>query len=157
TSVRSTPGPGPEVSIITAFRDAGAFLKEAIESVLGQTFSNWELILVDDGSVDVSTETALQYAQSWPEKIRYLEHTNHSNRGLAASRNLGLRNASAKFVGIIDGDDVWLPTKLADQLAMLRAFPTAGFLFGCTGYWNGSSRDASQDSLAVPNIRIDRL
>ena len=83
----------PLVSVVIIFLNPGEFLSEAIESVFAQTYGNWELLLVDDGSTDSSTDVALQYAARYPERTRYLEHKGHQNRGMSASRNLGIRNA----------------------------------------------------------------
>lgn len=83
----------PLVSVITIFLNAGKFIQEAIESVFAQTYGKWELLLVDDGSTDGSTEIALGYAKQYPKRVRYLEHNGHRNRGMSASRNLGISDA----------------------------------------------------------------
>ncbi len=123
------------VSVIVIFLDEERFLEEAIESVLAQTYENWELLLVDDGSTDASTEIAKAYAASWPEKVFYIEHPDHSNRGMSASRNLGIDRARGEFVAFLDGDDVWLPEKLEQQVTILRSQPTAAMLYGRSQYW----------------------
>src|ERR1700691_6786421 len=105
----------PFVSIITPFYNTERFLQEAIESVLAQTYSNWELLLVDDGSTDGSTAIAHRYADRAPAKIRYLAHPGRENRGLSASRNLGIAGAGGEFLALLDADDVWLPQKLEQQ------------------------------------------
>ncbi len=81
----------PLVSAIINFLNEERFLQEAIESVFSQSFDDWELLLVDDGSTDGSTRIALRYAEQNPRKVRYLEHEDHRNRGMSASRNLGVR------------------------------------------------------------------
>src|SRR5258706_2880162 len=78
------------VSVVVIFLNAERFISEAVESVVAQTYGNWELLLVDDGSNDGSTEIARSYAAKFPDKIRYLEHHGHENRGMSASRNLGI-------------------------------------------------------------------
>ncbi|MDJ0799822.1 MAG: glycosyltransferase family 2 protein, partial [Calothrix sp. MO_167.B12] len=96
------------ISCIIIFFNAGEqFFIEAIESVFAQTYENWELLLVDDGSTDGSTEIALRYAQKYPEKVRYLEHKEHQNRGMSATRNLGIRHAKGEYITFLDADDVW--------------------------------------------------
>src|SRR5919109_4752706 len=92
----------PLVSIIIPFLNAEKFIQEAIESVFAQTYDNWELFMVDDGSTDASTEIARGYAQQNPEKVRYLEHLGHQNRGISASRNLGLSHAKGQYVAMLD-------------------------------------------------------
>ena len=102
----------PLVSCITIFFNAEKFFEEAIESVFVQTYKNWELLLVDDGSTDGSTTIARNYAEHYPEKVCYLEHEGHQNRGMSASRNLGIRHAKGDYVALLDADDIWLPQKL---------------------------------------------
>ena len=97
-----------------------AFIREAIESVLAQDFTDFELILVDDGSTDGSSALARGYAENFPGKISYLEHANHRNRGMSASRNLGIRHALGAYISFCDADDAWIPGKLSEQLAIFR-------------------------------------
>ena len=86
----------PRVSVITAFLDCEAFLAEAIESVIAQSFGNWELLLVDDGSGPAATAIAKSYAARYPGQIRYLEHPGHINRGISSSRLMaGARRIAA--------------------------------------------------------------
>ena len=63
--------------------------------------------------------------ESWPERIRLLRHTDHSNHGIAASRNVGIRNARGSYIAFIDQDDLWLPEKLTRQMEVLQRFPDA--------------------------------
>jgi glycosyltransferase involved in cell wall biosynthesis len=125
----------PLVSVIIIFLDAERFLEEAVESVLAQTYDAWELLLVDDGSTDGSRARALRYVALYPEKVRYLEHAGHGNRGMSASRNLGIRHATGQYVAWLDADDVWLPRKLERQVAILDAHPDAGMVYGPTEWW----------------------
>src|SRR4030095_6915955 len=108
------------VSVILIFLDAEPFIQEAIESVFAQTYDHWELLLVDDGSSDGSTAIARHYVEQCPENVRYFEHQGHQNRGMNASRNLGLRHARGKYIALLDADDVWLPVKLEQQVAILE-------------------------------------
>ena len=78
----------PQVSVIVGFFNDERFLPQAIESVLAQEFTDWELLLVDDGSTDGSTEFARSWVEQFPTKTRYLEHSGHQNRGISATRNL---------------------------------------------------------------------
>jgi glycosyltransferase involved in cell wall biosynthesis len=139
----------PVVSAITIFYNGARFLGEAIESVLAQTYDSWELLLVDDGSTDGSTELARGYAARHPDRIRYLEHPGHRNRGMSASRNLGLRQSQGALVSFLDSDDVWLPEKLARQRAILDAHPEAQITVGATRVWygwTGKPADAARDT-----------
>lgn len=125
----------PVVSVVLAFYNDERFLPEAIESVFAQTYTDWELILVDDGSSDGSSTIARDWAARHPDRVRYLTHAAHANRGPAATRNLGWRHARGPYVAILDSDDVWKPHKLAEQVEILHAEPAAGMVFGASLYW----------------------
>jgi glycosyltransferase involved in cell wall biosynthesis len=137
----------PRVSVVTIFLDAERFMEEAIQSVLDQTYESWELLLVDDGSTDGSTEIARRYAAAHP-KIRYLEHEGHRNLGMSASRNLGIDSARGEFIAFLDADDIYLPEKLERQVALLEAMPDVAMVYGPTlrwYSWTGEETDRQQD------------
>lgn len=125
----------PIVSAVLIFYNEEKFIAEAIESVLQQTFEAWELLLVDDGSTDASTELALRHARCHPERIKYLHHDRHENRGPSASRNLGAKNARGEYIAFLDGDDKWFSHKLAAQVAILDQNPDVGMVCGSSEYW----------------------
>lgn len=152
----------PLVSCIVIFFNAGEkFFIEAIESIFAQTYGHWELLLADDGSTDKSTEIALQYAQQYPEKVRYVEHEGHQNRGMSATRNLGIRHAKGEYIAFLDADDIWLPQKLEKQVAILEAQPEAGMVCGPTQYWyswTGNREDTLKDSMReIGSIEPNKL
>jgi glycosyltransferase involved in cell wall biosynthesis len=91
----------PLVSCVINFFNAEKFFQEAIESILAQTYNNGELLLVDDGSTDGSTAIAQKYAQNYPDKIFYLEHEHHQNKGTSAARNLGMKKAQGKYIAFL--------------------------------------------------------
>lgn len=135
--------PTPRVSAIIIFLNEARFLAEAIESVLAQTFPDWELLLVDDGSSDGSSDIARDYAARHSDRIRYLAHEGHANRGMSASRNLGLDHARGRYVGFLDGDDVWTARKLEEQTAVLDSQPRVGMVYGRTLLWHSWRGDSS--------------
>src|SRR5918998_1607143 len=138
----------PLVSCVIIFLNAERFIQEAIESVYAQTYDKWELLLVDDGSTDDSTQIALHYAEQYPEKVRYLNHPSHQNRGMSASRNLGISHAKGAYVAFLDADDVWLPNALQRQVAILGSNPEAGMVLGSAQYWyswTGRPEDNERD------------
>ena len=137
------------------FLNTGKFIQEAIESVLSQTYDNWEILLIDDGSTDRSTEIALRYVKQNPAKIRYLEHKNHRNSGITISSNLGIRNARGDYIALLDSDDVWLPQKLEEQVAILESQPEAGMVFGLSRYWSSwTGKPECEESDYIPDIGI---
>ncbi|HEX2190951.1 MAG TPA: glycosyltransferase family A protein [Longimicrobiaceae bacterium] len=148
-------GPTPRVSVVTIFLNAERFLAEAVESLFAQTCRDWELVLVDDGSTDGSTAIARDYAARFPDRVRYAEHPGHVNRGMSASRNLGIRLARGEYVALLDGDDVYLPRKLEHQVALLDAHPEVGMVYGATEYWyswTGRPEDAGRDRLRTRGL-----
>jgi glycosyltransferase involved in cell wall biosynthesis len=149
----------PLVSVVVIFHDEIRFLAEAIESVLAQSNPNWELFLVDDASSDGSSALAARYAESRLERVRYLEPA-HGPRGTSASRNLGVRHARGKYVAFLDGDDVWLPRKLEDQVAILEAHPEVALVYGRAEYWyswTGDPTDAERDFVRPPGVEADTV
>ncbi len=150
----------PLVTVITVFLNAERFLEEAIASVFAQSYGEWELLLVDDGSTDGSTAMALRYAQQHPYKVRYLQHAGHENRGISASQNLGIRNARGEFIAFLDSDDAWLAEKLERQISILESQPEAMMLYGQTDYWyswTGEVKDAKRDLIIEPGVRPNTL
>jgi glycosyltransferase involved in cell wall biosynthesis len=125
----------PVVSIVIIFLNADKFLSDAVDSVLAQTFDNWELFLVDDGSTDRSTAIARSYAERFPGKIHYLEHEGHVNKGMSASRNLGIAHAKGEFVALLDADDIWFPDKLHTQVAILTTHPEVAMVAAPAMNW----------------------
>jgi glycosyltransferase involved in cell wall biosynthesis len=148
------------VSCIIIFLNAEKFFEEAIESILAQTYKNWELLLADDGSTDSSTAIAQRYAQQYPDKVRYLEHEGHQNRGMSATRNLGIRHAKGEYIAFLDADDVWLPQKLEQQVAIMESQPEAGMVYGRSLYWNswtGNHEDSQRDFIQELGFPGDTL
>ena len=134
----------PEISVVMIFLNPGKFFREAIESVQAQTFTDWELLLVDDGSTDGSTALAQQFANAHPERIYYLSHPEHEHRGMSASRNLGLAHARGRFLALLDSDDVWHPDYLSAQFDVLAKWPTAAASFANTRIWFSWAGDLAE-------------
>ena len=102
------------VSIIMPNYNSASFIKETIDSVIAQTYQNWELILVDDCSTDNSLEIVRQFDDG-----RIKIYQNEVNSGAAVSRNYALRVAEGKWMAFLDSDDLWEPTKLEEQLSFM--------------------------------------
>ena len=114
----------PAVTVVMPAHDAADFIGEAIESVLAQTFTDWELVVVDDGSTDGTAEAVAAYDDP---RVRLLK-TEHS--GLpAVARNRGLAGSGSPCVAFLDADDLWRPSKLARQLTVLESRPEVGLVF----------------------------
>ena len=124
------------VSIIMPSYNTGGYIKNSIESVLAQTYENWELIIVDDCSTDDTDSIVGQFSD---KRIRYLK--NKKNSGAAISRNYALREAKGRWIAFLDSDDLWLPEKLEKQIAFME---NNGYSFSYTDYkirWNGKNED----------------
>jgi glycosyltransferase involved in cell wall biosynthesis len=146
----------PRVSVIIAFWNAEPFLQEAIDSVFAQTFTDWELLFIDDGSTDASRLTAQRARARARDRVRVLAHPGGANRGVPASRNVGMRHARGELIAFLDADDVWLPEKLAVQVAALDRTPSAGFVYATAQWWHswtGRPEDRGRDS--VPDMQVE--
>lgn len=104
------------VSIIMPSYNTAKFIKETINSVISQTYQNWELIIVDDCSTDNTDEVVAPFLLD--ERIHYLK--NEVNSGAAVSRNRALREATGKWIAFLDSDDIWLPNKLEKQIEFME-------------------------------------
>ena len=119
----------PLVSVLTPVFNGERFLDAAVSSVLAQTYENWELLLVDDGSSDGSWSRIEGWARS-DARIRALAHAGRVNRGVSATRNLALRHASGKYVALLDCDDEWLSDKLERQVRIFEDNPDVVIAYG---------------------------
>lgn len=104
------------VSVITPSYNSGQFIEETIESVMAQTYQNWEMIIVDDCSNDNSVEIVFKYSRQ-DNRIKLIR--SKINKGPAISRNEALKIAKGRFIAFLDSDDLWLPDKLNKQLEFM--------------------------------------
>ena len=115
----------PLVSVIMSVYNGEKFVAEAIDSILGQTFTDFEFIIIDDGSQDRSSEIIRAY-QADDERIRFVKFAD--NEGMANTRNHGMTLSSAEFIAMMDCDDVCLPERLQKQVDHLRRHSAIGVL-----------------------------
>lgn len=111
-----------KISILMGIYNCAATLPEAIDSILAQTYPNWQLILCDDGSTDNTHAVAESYRQQYPEKIVLLK--NEKNMGLNYTLNHCLEAADGEYIARMDGDDISLPDRFEKELAAFAADPT---------------------------------
>ncbi|MGV3616555.1 MAG: glycosyltransferase family 2 protein [Fimbriimonas sp.] len=116
----------PLVSIVCPSYNHAPFLREGLAGVQAQTFPDWELILVDDGSRDESVNIAREIAADDP-RIRV--HVNAQNLGTYGTEERARAMAKGRYVAVLNSDDLWEPEKLAEQVALLEANPTCGFCY----------------------------
>lgn len=105
------------VSIITPLYNAERFIRETIESVLAQTYSNWEMIIINDGSTDQGPTIVTEYMVKEPR----IQMLTQPNKGSAAARNNGIRQARGRYIALLDSDDLWEPWFLEQQLHLLHS------------------------------------
>lgn len=117
----------PEVDVIVPAYNAERYLVEALDSVVAQTFPDWRIVLVDDGSTDGTAAIAKGYASRLGARMLYLYQ---ANRGLPAARNTAIRNSDAELLALLDADDVWLPDRLAESVKVFRGRPEVGLAYG---------------------------
>ena len=149
----------PLVSVVLIFLNEERFLGEAVRSVCDQTLADWELILVDDGSTDRSTLIARNLAEE-DQRIRYVDHPEHANRGMSASRNLGAAHAAAPYITFFDADDVYDPDMLAEQVDLLESMPDIAMVSGAMLYWYSwdpasTNADFAPLTGGVADLRLD--
>lgn len=133
---------GPLVSIVMPAYNAAGFIDDTIHSILGQTYENWELIVVDDHSSDNTLEVLKQFKS---ERIRVIACK--KNGGAAKARNRGVRASKGAFLCFIDADDLWQPSKLERQLEFMKE---TGAAFSFTSY-------VFADSKGRPNGKVVRV
>lgn len=126
----------PTVSIVVPVYNVASYLEETVQSVLDQTWTDWELILVDDGSTDESGEIAKKLAES-DSRIQYFHK---ENGGQASARNYGIKKSQGTYVALLDSDDLWLPEKLATQMEELKEH-NPDFLYGLGYYYYPERED----------------
>ena len=115
------------ISIVTPVYNAATFIRQTIEMVQAQTYTDWELLLVDDGSKDGSAEVIEAYLKENPDKrIRLINKA--CNEGAALTRNRGIKEAKGRYIAFLDADDVWLADKLETQMTFMER-KNAGFVF----------------------------
>lgn len=111
----------PHISVIIPTYNCGNFISQALESVFAQTYKDYEIIVVNDGSTDKTCDVI----DRWARKIIYLEQP---NRGPSAARNLAVLHATGEFLAYLDADDQWFPYKLERQIAYFEAHPECGLI-----------------------------
>lgn len=127
----------PTVSVIMPTHNRAALVREAIESVLAQTATDWELVVVDDGSQDQTPQVLRDYAR----RDARIHVARQSHQGLTAARNHGLRLARGEFMAFLDDDDLWLPEKLSVQVPYMQRQPELGLSYS-QFYLRGASAGA---------------
>jgi glycosyltransferase involved in cell wall biosynthesis len=117
----------PRVSVIIPSYNTATYLQAALDSVLTQTFDDWEVVLCDDGSTDNTRSLVEAALPAFHGRLRYVYQT---NKGLPAARNTAIRNSSGEFLALLDADDVWLPHRLERGVALMDRDRSLGLIHG---------------------------
>jgi glycosyltransferase involved in cell wall biosynthesis len=127
----------PAVSIIIPTFNRADLLARAVESVAAQTYSDWELIVVDDGSTDETARRVLGFADRWGDRFQFIRQP---HVGCCAARNRGIEAARGRFVCFLDSDDEFRPAKLERQLRLFSFCPHLGFVYSDCAYVDSEGR-----------------
>ncbi|NNE32375.1 MAG: glycosyltransferase family 2 protein [Winogradskyella sp.] len=143
----------PLVSIITPMFNNDKVIEETIASVINQTYSNYELLLIDDSSSDLTLQKVLPFVRS-NDRIQVFQHTD--NKGAAEARNLGTKMAKGKYIAFLDADDLWVENKLELQVNILEA-GVCDVCFGSYGLIDGNSQPLNKEVVALDSLSYDKL
>ncbi|MDD2236996.1 MAG: glycosyltransferase [Kiritimatiellae bacterium] len=143
----------PTVSICMPSRNQARFLPQTLDSALAQTFQDFEIIIVDDGSTDESPAIHQQYAARYPERITALTHPEHAHLGISATTNRALDHASGELIVILDSDDLWRPDTLERRLHFMRKNPEIALM--ATHYDLINEHNEIIRQKAAPDLRDD--
>ena len=135
--------PSPAVSVVIATFNRAEYLPATIDSVLKQSFQDFELIVVDDGSTDDTKAVVECYGS----RLNYLYQSNH---GASSARNLGVRHARAPWIAFQDSDDLSLPNHLASLYGYVQKFPACGMVFANGNYVRGAAQSRGKKSIIQP-------
>jgi glycosyltransferase involved in cell wall biosynthesis len=119
----------PKVSVIIPAYNVDRYLSAALESLVNQTYSDFEALIVDDGSTDRTAAIAREFSVERDRRFKLLQKP---NGGLSSARNFGINHATGKYIALLDGDDVYLPAKLAAHVTTLDAQPSVGLAYGAS-------------------------
>src|SRR5207248_3707601 len=114
---------GSKISVIIPVLNRAALLSRCLQSILEAGYENLEVLVIDDGSQDASLEIIKKYEAQYPDIVRALTHPRQENRGVSASRNLGILAASGDYVCFLDSDDVMLPGRFYYAAKILDTYP----------------------------------
>lgn len=143
----------PLVSVITPIYNGYKYIDQCVESVVLQSYENWELLLIDDGSTDQSLEKIYKWINK-DSRIKFLAHPNNSNKGVSLTRNLGITYSSGKYIALLDCDDIWFSEKLQKQVEILEDDPELTLVY-CKAVViddDGFSLDKSNKNIEFPHI-----
>ena len=139
----------PLVSVVIPAYKAAHTIGRVLVSILDQTYTNFEVLVIDDGSPDDMKAAVGSYDD---ERIRLIQK---SNGGVASARNLGIDEANGELIAFLDADDYWEPEKLKHQVDLYERFPELGL--SCTSYYMKEPEEPTRESVTFPEVQTDTL
>ncbi len=136
---------GPLVSALVVTYNRSEYLAECLDSLLDQTYKNYEIIVVDDGSTDSTPILMKWYLEEYPEKIQYFQC---KHKGIAAARNFAIQQSKGDYLGMFDSDDMYVRTRLAKQVKLLEKHPEIDFTY--SGYMEANEHMEAVSTVAPP-------
>ncbi|MCQ3944246.1 MAG: hypothetical protein DPW11_00490 [bacterium] len=146
----------PLVSVVMPVYNAGEFVGQAIESIINQTYTNWELIIIDDASTDNTWKIVSNFAKKYTKKIRAYRLRNNRNAGGDIAGNIGFAKARGAYIARMDGDDVALPTRLATQVAFLEKNKRVDIVGSNAIVIDREGREVGQKRVPIKHSEIER-
>lgn len=143
----TSPVDRPLVSVVIPTYNCPEFLKAAVESVLAQTFTEIEVVVVDDGSTDNTAELVREF----DNRVKYVYQ---NNAGTAAARNTGIRNSNGSIIAFLDHDDLWLPEKLERELPVLQSNDKIGLVFCGRQFFNTYTNEITSTHPAEAELGV---
>lgn len=142
-----------KISIITASYNYADFIKEAIESVIAQSYSNWELVVVDDGSADNSVEVIKDYCEK-DCRIKLFQHPDGANKGLKETILLGIEMCSGEYIAFLESDDIWREDYLKEKVEIIQKHDKAKVIFNDVELFGDKEVIEDYDSYFEKNRKI---
>lgn len=145
------------ISVIIPAYNVAAYIGETLDSLLAQTYTDYEAVIVNDGSTDDTEQVIASYRELLGDRLVYVKQ---SNGGLANARNAGLRVARGRYIALLDADDLWAPEFLAKMLTLLESDPTLDLVFPNAWFWgspNFSGREFQSVFPASEPVTFERV
>lgn len=158
-----------QISVVMTSYNYESYISDAIESVINQSYDNWELIIVDDGSADNSVEIIKKYC-SQDERIKLYQHEDEMNKGLKESLLLGINKASNEWIAFLESDDLYEHNHIQEKIRAIKKYPNAGFIFndveiigdkteieGCNEYLSKRGKILSNNEIKYKDLMVVNL
>lgn len=146
-----------KISVIIASYNYAKYIEQAINSIINQSYENWELIIVDDGSSDDSVEIIKSYCEK-DSRIKLFQHNNGINRGLTKTLLLGLSHASGEWIAFLESDDFLEPNNFAVKSDIMKKNPSVNLIFNKTKFiWEGEKKKSNEKKFTNIQKKLSKM